>query len=595
MHKVRLSRPARIALGYITVAVLWIFTSDGLVAYLAADQATLVNIQAWKGAAFVLVTGLALFSLLSIPQSMADPRPRTHSGRLPGVLLALTFFTLTIVIVAFGTLVHRYQTSVFKAHQYKQQVAIAKLKANQIERWIDWHRQLAEQLASDPYMRAAAARHADRNDDEQLRELRLHFESLLKSGRWTEIGLYTPDGHLLAGAGTNLFIDKFHRRAIAAVASAGSFRLFDMHAMDEKESKIPLHIAFLAPIMADTEGSRVVGVLALSVDPRQSLFGMAKEWPIPSESSETLLVRREGEEVVFMTPLRHSDARPLGLRRSLSEKSLPAVQAVLNGEGVFEGVDYRGTAVLAAFRPVAGTDWRIVAKTDTEEVMHPLRRQSQLILLAILLAIGIAGLMVALVWRRRQTDFAKRQDQELAEREALSRRYVALFQNARDSIFLLDAGGRVMEANRAAMSSYGYSEAEIRLLNMRDLRAPETRATFERDYRDAERPEGNQFETLHQGKDGSVFPVEVSTRVIEVAGQRLWQSFVRNIAERKRIETTIRQQFDDLRRWYEVTLDREDRVGELKAEVNGLLQRLGEPPRYTSVGAESKPAEPSDP
>ena len=277
-----------------------------------------------------------------------------------------------------------------------------------------------------------------------------------------------------------------------------------------------------------------------------------------------------------MTPLRHSDARPLGLRRSLSEKSLPAVQAVLNGEGVFEGVDYRGTAVLAAFRTVAGTDGRIVAKTDTEEVMHPLRRQSQLILLAILLAIGIAGLMVALVWRRRQTDFAKRQDQELAEREALSRRYVALFQNARDSIFLLDASGRVMEANRVAMSSYGYSEAEIRLLNMRDLRAPETRATFERDYRDAERPEGNQFETLHQGKDGSVFPVEVSTRVIEVAGQRLWQSFVRNIAERKRIETTIRQQLDDLRRWYEVTLDREDRVGELKTEVNGLLQRLGE-------------------
>ncbi|BBO20710.1 MAG: hypothetical protein HKUEN07_18150 [Rhodocyclaceae bacterium] len=594
MHKVRLSRPARIALGYITVAVLWIFTSDGLVAYLAADQATLVNIQAWKGAAFVLVTGLALFSLLSIPQSMADPRPRTHSGRLPGVLLALTFFTLTIVIVAFGTLVHRYQTSVFKAHQYKQQVAIAKLKANQIERWIDWHRQLAEQLASDPSVLAAAVRHADRNDDEQLRELRLHFESLLKSGRWTEIGLYTPDGHPLARAGTELFIDEFHRRAIAAAASAGTFRLFDMHAMHEKKSKIPLHIAFLAPIVADTEGSRVVGVLALSVDPRQSLFGMAREWPIPSESSETLLVRREGEEVVFMTPLRHSDARPLGLRRSLSEKSLPAVQAVLNGEGVFEGVDYRGTAALAAFRPVAGTDWRIVAKTDTEEVMHPLRQQSQLILLAILLAIGIAGLMVALVWRRRQTDFAKRQDQELAEHEALSRRYVALFQNARDSIFLLDASGRVMEANRVAMSSYGYSDAEIRLLNMRDLRAPETRATFERDYRDAERPEGNQFETLHQGKDGSVFPVEVSTRVIEVAGQRLWQSFVRNIAERKRIETTIRQQLDDLRRWYEVTLDREDRVGELKTEVNGLLQRLGEPPRYTSVGAESKPAAPSD-
>jgi len=53
-----------------------------------------------------------------------------------------------------------------------------------------------------------------------------------------------------------------------------------------------------------------------------------------------------------------------------------------------------------------------------------------------------------------------------------------------------------------------------------------------------------------------------------------------DVTERKRAEDAIREQLEELRRWHEVTLNREDRVQELKAEVNALLARLGEPGRY---------------
>ncbi len=53
-----------------------------------------------------------------------------------------------------------------------------------------------------------------------------------------------------------------------------------------------------------------------------------------------------------------------------------------------------------------------------------------------------------------------------------------------------------------------------------------------------------------------------------------------DITERKRTEGQIQQQLDELRRWHKVTLGREHRILELKAEVNELLVRLGEPPRY---------------
>lgn len=45
----------------------------------------------------------------------------------------------------------------------------------------------------------------------------------------------------------------------------------------------------------------------------------------------------------------------------------------------------------------------------------------------------------------------------------------------------------------------------------------------------------------------------------------------------------LRSRIDELRRWQQATLGREGRVIELKREVNALLARLGETPRYASV------------
>jgi PAS domain S-box-containing protein len=57
---------------------------------------------------------------------------------------------------------------------------------------------------------------------------------------------------------------------------------------------------------------------------------------------------------------------------------------------------------------------------------------------------------------------------------------------------------------------------------------------------------------------------------------------VLDITERKRAEEEILHQLEELRRWQEATLGREDRNRQLKREVNELLVRLGETVRYPS-------------
>lgn len=58
-----------------------------------------------------------------------------------------------------------------------------------------------------------------------------------------------------------------------------------------------------------------------------------------------------------------------------------------------------------------------------------------------------------------------------------------------------------------------------------------------------------------------------------------------DITEQKQADEQRRMQLDELRRWQDVMLNREDRILDLKREVNELLARLGEAPRYGSAAS----------
>jgi PAS domain S-box-containing protein len=60
-------------------------------------------------------------------------------------------------------------------------------------------------------------------------------------------------------------------------------------------------------------------------------------------------------------------------------------------------------------------------------------------------------------------------------------------------------------------------------------------------------------------------------------------AIVQDITTRKLADKTLQEKLDELQRWYEVTLNRETRMQELKREVNEILIRRGEQPRYASV------------
>ncbi len=128
-------------------------------------------------------------------------------------------------------------------------------------------------------------------------------------------------------------------------------------------------------------------------------------------------------------------------------------------------------------------------------------------------------------------------EETLKERERFLR---AVLETTADGFFVLDNQGRITEANSAYCSMTGYRHDEIVGGRLRDIDADESpEETADRIKRVASR--GSEiFETRHRRKDGTVFPVEISTSFVPTHGGR-FVCFCRDLTERKENERILRR------------------------------------------------------
>lgn len=136
--------------------------------------------------------------------------------------------------------------------------------------------------------------------------------------------------------------------------------------------------------------------------------------------------------------------------------------------------------------------------------------------------------------------------QECPQPDDEPRRYRVILRHARDAILFVNTDGRIVEASESAADLYGYSRDELLGLTILDLRAPETRDAAAEQMALADE-EGILFETLHRRKDGSIFPVEVSSRGADFGGDRVLLSIIRDITLRRESEQALRESEDRVR------------------------------------------------
>ena len=97
-----------------------------------------------------------------------------------------------------------------------------------------------------------------------------------------------------------------------------------------------IHFDVFAPILNDRNVE--VAVLVLRVNPYDYLYPLIQSWPTSSKSAETLIIRRDGDSILYENELRHISNTALRLRIPLTSIEVPAVQAVLGHVGIYEGL-----------------------------------------------------------------------------------------------------------------------------------------------------------------------------------------------------------------------------------------------------------------
>jgi protein-histidine pros-kinase len=154
-----------------------------------------------------------------------------------------------------------------------------------------------------------------------------------------------------------------------------------------------------------------------------------------------------------------------------------------------------------------------------------------------------------------------------------------------DAAVLVDDEGRIVYVNAEADALFGYAHSELigqpveALMPHRfNQRHVEQRRQYT--HQPHRRKMGEGLGLWGRRKDGTEFPVDIALGPVQLDGTLLILAVVRDMTERKQIETALKREMDAVQKMNQTMMGREERVLELKRQVNALLKELGRPPQY---------------
>jgi PAS domain S-box-containing protein len=144
---------------------------------------------------------------------------------------------------------------------------------------------------------------------------------------------------------------------------------------------------------------------------------------------------------------------------------------------------------------------------------------------------GIAGIVRDVTEQTRAAE-ALRESEE---------RFRTLFEESNDGIFILDMAGNVMDVNRHAYETLGYTREQMLSMHVAQFVAPDLMYSVPANIKVVKREGKAIFESAHTRSDGTVVPVEVNANVMNLKGEERFLCLVRDITERKQAEEEARR------------------------------------------------------
>ncbi|MCA1900244.1 MAG: PAS domain S-box protein, partial [Chloroflexi bacterium] len=453
-------------------------------------------------------------------------------------LLLFVFLLLAGGIAALGYGNYRSAQDRLRAQTKDQLAAIAALKAGELEKWKNERLADAAFFYQNREFSRRVENYLKTPAEENTESLLAWLEKTAYSSEYRRAALLDAQGReRLSVPSSSESLSPEMTLQVSKILEAGNLTFLDFHTHSDSTE---IYLSVAIPLFSAEK--QPLGVLLLQIDPNQYIYPYLQRWPLPSESGETLLVRREGNEVVFLNQLRFKKDAALNLRIPLQREQVVAVKAALGTEGFTEGVDYRGTPVLAEIRAIPNSPWLLIAKMDKSEVYAPLRgRLRQDVVFSALLTLTSAAAL-ALIWRKQEADRYRAQIETLHALRASEKKFRVAFDTNPDAVSISRLrDGVFVSVNKGFEKISGYAREEIlgkTAVELNLWKDPQERNKFIEQLLAKGRVQN--YEADFCARSGEIQGL-VSAALMELDGEPHLLNIVHDISNRKRAEETLRQ------------------------------------------------------
>ena len=331
-------------------------------------------------------------------------------------------------------------------------ITINSYKTSQIAAWRDNHYRDTVLLSLHPFFGNIVSAEAS-NPGLRRAQLNTWLNDRLIQKRDSSLAFLSPKGAVIAAtAGYSAGIEKDFTEAFAQASQKGTPLMTDLYLAADGRPRITK----FSPMSGGRLDGKILCVLVINIDPETEFYPLLRATPSFFANTETLLVRKEGTDVLYLNELDYSKNSALKLKLPLSQTDLPAAKAITETySGFFAGKDYRGIKVFSAIKPVEGSNWAVITKIDRDTILAPVKTREDLELALILLAAGLlyGGFYIIIHFREQVVQKIIQESEELLS---------ATLRSIGDGVVTTDAAGLVTSLNSVAEHLTGWTTAEAK-------------------------------------------------------------------------------------------------------------------------------------